>query len=173
MGFESGKLSPPRCATIATASRLCDYGHSRARGNDIGEARAQRLPRHSKGPACRCYLPVLTGLAGFRRAGPERSTPPMRPEREGFEPSRRFRRLHAFQACLFNHSSTSPRGTKAADLHGRPLLLSDATVSIRAYLRTFRFVAPLGRGARSAPAGSGQTSRRNAASISRFTDSAR
>ena len=28
-------------------------------------------------------------------------------ERTGFEPVRRFWRLHAFQACLFNHSSTS------------------------------------------------------------------
>ena len=98
----------------------------------LGEARAQSFPRHSKGPARRCYLPVLTGLAGFRRAGPGRSTPPMRTEREGFEPSRRFRRLHAFQACLFNHSSTSPRGTKAADLRGRPLRFPEATNSSRA-----------------------------------------
>ena len=29
-------------------------------------------------------------------------------ERTGFEPANRFCRLHAFQACLFNHSSTSP-----------------------------------------------------------------
>ncbi len=29
-------------------------------------------------------------------------------ERGGFEPPNRFRRLHAFQACLFNHSSTFP-----------------------------------------------------------------
>ena len=29
-------------------------------------------------------------------------------ERRGFEPLIRFRRIHAFQACLFNHSSTSP-----------------------------------------------------------------
>ena len=29
-------------------------------------------------------------------------------ERGGFEPPKRFWRLHAFQACLFNHSSTSP-----------------------------------------------------------------
>ena len=27
-----------------------------------------------------------------------------------FEPASRFCRLHAFQACLFNHSSTSPMG---------------------------------------------------------------
>ena len=29
-------------------------------------------------------------------------------ERTGFEPVIRFRRIHAFQACLFNHSSISP-----------------------------------------------------------------
>ena len=27
----------------------------------------------------------------------------------GFEPAKPFRGLHAFQACLFNHSSISPR----------------------------------------------------------------
>ena len=32
----------------------------------------------------------------------------LKAEREGFEPSKRFRRLHAFQACLFSHSSISP-----------------------------------------------------------------
>ena len=29
-------------------------------------------------------------------------------ERAGFEPAKPFRGLHAFQACLFNHSSISP-----------------------------------------------------------------
>lgn len=29
-------------------------------------------------------------------------------ERAGFEPAKPFRGLHAFQACLFNHSSTFP-----------------------------------------------------------------
>ena len=29
-------------------------------------------------------------------------------ERTRFELVKHFRRLHAFQACLFNHSSTSP-----------------------------------------------------------------
>ncbi len=38
-----------------------------------------------------------------------RSFEPISPaERTGFEPANRFCRLHAFQACLFNHSSTSP-----------------------------------------------------------------
>ena len=30
-------------------------------------------------------------------------------ERRGFEPRIPFRGIHAFQACLFNHSSISPR----------------------------------------------------------------
>ena len=30
-------------------------------------------------------------------------------ERGGFEPPIRFWRIHAFQACLFNHSSISPK----------------------------------------------------------------
>ena len=29
-------------------------------------------------------------------------------ERAGFEPAKPFKGLHAFQACLFNHSSISP-----------------------------------------------------------------
>jgi hypothetical protein len=29
-------------------------------------------------------------------------------EREGFEPSIRYERIHAFQACAFNHSAISP-----------------------------------------------------------------
>ena len=30
-------------------------------------------------------------------------------EREGFEPSIRYKRIHTFQACAFNHSATSPK----------------------------------------------------------------
>ena len=29
--------------------------------------------------------------------------------KEGFEPSKRYKRLHTFQACSFSHSDTSPR----------------------------------------------------------------
>ena len=29
-------------------------------------------------------------------------------ERKGFEPLKRFRRLHTFQACAFDHSAISP-----------------------------------------------------------------
>ena len=35
-------------------------------------------------------------------------SPSFSAERAGFEPAKRFWRLHTFQACLFNHSSTSP-----------------------------------------------------------------
>ena len=28
--------------------------------------------------------------------------------KEGFEPSKRYKRLHTFQACSFSHSDTSP-----------------------------------------------------------------
>ena len=28
--------------------------------------------------------------------------------KEGFEPSKRYKRLHTFQACAFSHSATSP-----------------------------------------------------------------
>ena len=34
-------------------------------------------------------------------------TPSFLAERKGFEPSIRYERIHAFQACDFNHSSTS------------------------------------------------------------------
>jgi hypothetical protein len=37
-------------------------------------------------------------------------------EREGFEPSIRYKRIHALQACAFNRSATSPvapTGTEA------------------------------------------------------------
>ena len=34
-------------------------------------------------------------------------------EREGFEPSIRFR-IHTFQACAFNHSATSPKSPRIA-----------------------------------------------------------
>ena len=38
-------------------------------------------------------------------------------ERRGFEPRIPFWGIHAFQACLFNHSSTSPfRGAKVKEV---------------------------------------------------------
>ena len=36
----------------------------------------------------------------------------IRAERRGFEPLKHFRRLHAFQACLLNHSSIFPKYSK-------------------------------------------------------------
>ena len=47
-------------------------------------------------------------------------------ERGGFEPPKRFRRLHAFQACLFSHSSISPCVT----LHGFPYAFAKPTAKI-------------------------------------------
>ena len=41
-------------------------------------------------------------------------------ERTGFEPANRFCRLHAFQACLFNHSSTFPCLIEMTDNEGLP-----------------------------------------------------
>ena len=34
-------------------------------------------------------------------------------EREGFEPSIRYKRIHTFQACAFDHSATSPNSVCA------------------------------------------------------------
>ena len=40
-------------------------------------------------------------------------------EKAGFEPANRFGRLHAFQACLFSHSSISPRLCNRAASNGK------------------------------------------------------
>lgn len=75
----------------------------------------------------RCFLPDLAGFTAYRRGGAntrynkflkcllldvyprEKYTP----EREGFEPSIRYERIHAFQACSFNRSDISPtRGVR-------------------------------------------------------------
>ena len=40
-------------------------------------------------------------------------------ERRGFEPRKPFWSLHAFQACLFNHSSISPSWKSACDIETR------------------------------------------------------
>ncbi len=40
-------------------------------------------------------------------------------ERRGFEPRKPFGSLHAFQACLFNHSSISPSLKSACDIETR------------------------------------------------------
>ena len=54
----------------------------------------------------RCSLPGLTGFTAYRREGTKTSHHKLA-EREGFEPSIRFR-IHTFQACAFNRSATSP-----------------------------------------------------------------
>jgi len=49
--------------------------HSPLTAHDSAAQRAggsgQVSPRHPPAPAYRCYLPVLTGFAGWRRAGPD------------------------------------------------------------------------------------------------------
>ena len=37
------------------------------------------------------------------------SSPQTGAERVGFEPTLRYKRKHAFQACAFSHSATSPK----------------------------------------------------------------
>ena len=51
-------------------------------------------------------------------------------ERTGFEPANRFCRLHAFQACLFNHSSTSPVSPKTSSDAKKRACNDDAERSI-------------------------------------------
>src|SRR5215467_9246838 len=57
------------------------HGATRRATHVIRGGSSQDEPRHPKGPTRRCYLPVLTGLAGFRRAGPDRHRLPC--ERRG------------------------------------------------------------------------------------------
>jgi hypothetical protein len=40
-------------------------------------------------------------------------------EREGFEPSKRYERLHAFQACALSRSAISPARARNSSLGGR------------------------------------------------------
>ncbi len=46
-------------------------------------------------------------------------------ERAGFEPAKRFWRLHTFQACLFNHSSISPNSESVNDFEDLSLYKSE------------------------------------------------
>ncbi len=56
--------------------------------------------------------PPAAGYANAKRTRCESKLSPLVrlafAERTGFEPVSRFRRLHAFQACLFSHSSIFP-----------------------------------------------------------------
>ena len=59
----------------------------------------------------------MAGYCGENNKAPRFYLGALNPaERTGFEPANRFCRLHAFQACLFNHSSTSPFVFAAAKL---------------------------------------------------------
>ncbi len=95
-----------------------------------GEDGARRLSKNGMLPACRPRHGqaqsdnTVEGPAG---SGPKESCPTgakttpkqaaiqtrwvaksYMAEREGFEPSIRYQRIHTFQACSFNHSDTSP-----------------------------------------------------------------
>ena len=59
----------------------------------------------------------------------------LKAERTGFEPANRFCRLHAFQACLFNHSSTSPLRFAGAKL----LLFGEKKELFEIKMRGFKF----------------------------------
>ena len=70
-------------------------------------------------PAHRLWRPkrirVLSNRPGISPFSQGKKNPPhlrcgglFLAEREGFEPSKRYKRLHTFQACSFSHSDTSP-----------------------------------------------------------------
>ena len=62
------------------------------------------------------FFSVLSSFAGCC----DRSPPhPLFAERRGFEPRKPFWSLHAFQACLFNHSSISPFALFCATFQNR------------------------------------------------------
>ena len=42
-------------------------------------------------------------------------------EGKGFEPSIRYERIHAFQACALNHSATPPENNKLTNLNKKTL----------------------------------------------------
>jgi hypothetical protein len=54
-------------------------------------------------------------------------------EREGFEPSIRYKRIHAFQACAFSHSATSPESI--AILSGNGMFIPHVMDETRACLK--------------------------------------
>ena len=60
------------------------------------------------------YKPLLV----FKTSAFSQTLPPLRKgyklyaERVGFEPTLRYERKHAFQACAFSHSATSPKKKK-------------------------------------------------------------
>ena len=65
-------------------------------------------------------------------------------EREGFEPSLRFRK-HAFQACAFNHSATSPKYLKirAAKVMIHWLISTRANGRVNSHSLLYIIVPPL------------------------------
>ena len=62
-------------------------------------------------------------------------------ERRGFEPRKHFWRLHAFQACLFNHSSISPRAICAFSAT-KLLLFSHIRKNLSIFFINFTYFSP-------------------------------
>ena len=56
-------------------------------------------------------------------------------EREGFEPSRRYQRLHDFQSCSFNHSDISPLLEPSRAAAGAPSVILPSALQLTDYLR--------------------------------------
>jgi hypothetical protein len=77
----------------------------------------------------RCFLPDLAGFTTYRREATNTSYHNAflqlnLAEREGFEPSVRYKRTHAFQACSLNRSDISPRSVnyRLMERKGKPEL---------------------------------------------------
>gem|GEM_PF-2889867 len=96
------RTSPRKCTSLSGISSLC----------------SDKSVRESLSPGFAHYvrtsLPACGGAMQNtkKRNGARVNSAPVSflcfAEREGFEPSIRFWRTHAFQACLFSHSSISP-----------------------------------------------------------------
>ena len=87
------------------------------------------LPRH----------PVQNSFIVFAQASLDSAVEKSFAERGGFEPPKPFWSLHAFQACLFNHSSISPSSECACRMDCRFAALGDRDSSSQIE-RDFRFV---------------------------------
>ena len=100
------------------------------RGHRPRFARPPRIPT-----VCRRH-PVQNSFIVFAQASLDSAVEKSFAERGGFEPPKPFWSLHAFQACLFNHSSISPSSQLACK----------KKLALRVWLAA---VAPLNSGSRS------------------------
>ena len=89
------------------------------RGHRPRFARPPRIPT-----VCRRH-PVQNSFIVFAQASLDSAVEKSFAERGGFEPPKPFWSLHAFQACLFNHSSISPSSECACRIDCRSAALGD------------------------------------------------